>query len=56
MGLTIHRDERQRLLPLAACVGNAKPSLTLIEMGMKIGAYRPNHSAVEIDSRPALLG
>jgi hypothetical protein len=51
--LAILGDKRKRVLPAAARIGNAKPGLAFVEMRMKIGAYWPDHSAVEVESRQA---
>ena len=51
--LAVLGDKRQRVLPPAARIGYAKPGLTLVEMRMKISAHRPDHSAVEVESRQA---
>jgi hypothetical protein len=49
--LAILGDKRKRVLPAAARIGNAKPSLAFVEMRMKIGAYRPDQATLEIESR-----
>ena len=46
-------DKRKRVLPAAARVGNSKPGLAFVEMRMKIGAHRPDHATLEIESRQA---
>ena len=56
IGLAVLADDGERILPSAAHIRRAKPGLPLVEMGVQIGTDRPDHPAVEVDRRQAVIG
>jgi hypothetical protein len=55
VGLAILSDYGQSILQPAAFIWCPEPRLSLVEMRVQVGADWPDHSAVEVDRRQAVI-